>query len=58
MSFTGARKVTFANVSATFTVDSDAQISTSVPVGAVTGKITVTTPGGRAVSATSFTVTP
>jgi uncharacterized repeat protein (TIGR03803 family) len=57
-SFTGARKVTFAQVAATFTVDSDTQISTTVPVGAVTGKIQVTTPGGKTTSATDFTVTP
>jgi len=57
-SFTGARSVKFGGVSATFTVDSDVQISTTVPVGAVTGRITVTTPGGTAASATSFTVTP
>jgi hypothetical protein len=57
-SFTGAKKVTFGGVSATFTVDSDTQISTAVPVGAVTGKITVTTPGGKATSASNFTVLP
>jgi uncharacterized repeat protein (TIGR03803 family) len=57
-SFTGARKVAFAQVSATFTVDSDDQISTTVPLGAVTGKIQVTTPGGKASSAADFTVTP
>jgi hypothetical protein len=57
-SFTGARKVTFAGVSTTFTVDSDTQISTTVPVGAATGKIQVTTPGGKVKSATDFTVTP
>jgi len=57
-SFTGAKKVTFANVPATFTVDSDTQISTTVPTGAVTGKIQVTTPGGKATSTTNFTVTP
>jgi len=39
-------------------VDSDTQISTTVPTGAVTGKIQVTTPGGKATSTTNFTVTP
>jgi uncharacterized repeat protein (TIGR03803 family) len=57
-SFTGTRKVTFAQVVATFTVDSDTQISTTVPVGAVTGRIQVTTAGGKTISATDFTVTP
>ena len=56
-SFTGAKRVTFNGVSATFTVDSDTQISTTVPTGAQTGKIQVTTQGGQATSATSFTVT-
>ncbi len=56
-SFTGATKVGFGGVAATtFTVDSDAQITATVPTGAQTGKITVTTPGGTATSATTFTV--
>jgi uncharacterized repeat protein (TIGR03803 family) len=57
-SFTGARRVTFGRARATFTVDSDTQITATVPTGATTGKIQVTTPGGTAISATSFTVTP
>jgi uncharacterized repeat protein (TIGR03803 family) len=57
-SFTGTRKVTFAGVSATFTVNSDTQISTTVPAGAQTGKIQVITAGGKATSATNFTVLP
>jgi uncharacterized repeat protein (TIGR03803 family) len=57
-SFTGAKKVAFNGVAATFTVNSDTQISTTVPTGAQTGKIQVTTPGGNATSATDFTVTP
>jgi uncharacterized repeat protein (TIGR03803 family) len=51
-----ATKVTFNGKSASFTPTSDTQISTSVPTGATTGKIKVTTPGGSATSATSFTV--
>ena len=58
VSLTGATKVAFAGKPATFNVDSDTQISTSVPSGATTGKIQVTTPGGIATSATNFTVTP
>jgi len=51
-----ATKVTFNGRSASFTATSDTQISTTVPTGATTGKIIVTTPGGSATSATSFTV--
>ena len=51
-------KVTFGGVPAPFTADSDTQVSGTVPTGAVTGKIAITTAGGTAVSATSFTVTP
>jgi hypothetical protein len=56
-SFTGATKVTFGGVKATvFSVDSYTQITATVPAGAVTGKIQVTTPGGTATSRTAFTV--
>jgi len=56
--FTGATDVSFNGTAATFTVDSDTSISTSVPAGATTGTISVTTTaGGTATSATSFTVT-
>lgn len=57
---TGATSVMFNNVSATtFTVNSAIQISATVPTGATTGRITITTPGagGTATSATDFTVT-
>jgi len=55
---TQATKVTFDGKAATFSVDNDTQITTAVPTGAKTGKIAVTTPGGAASSATTFTVTP
>jgi uncharacterized repeat protein (TIGR03803 family) len=56
-SFTGATKVTFGGAkTATFSVDSYTQITATVPTGAKTGKIQVTTPGGNASSAATFTV--
>jgi len=58
VSLTQATKVTFGGKSAAFTVNSDIQVTATVPSGAVTGKIGITTPGGTALSATSFTVTP
>jgi uncharacterized protein (TIGR03437 family) len=51
-----ATKVTFDRIAAKFTVTSDAQITATVPTGASTGKIVVTTKGGSATSATVFTV--
>lgn len=53
---TQATKVTFNGTSATFVVNSDTQITATVPTGATTGKIAVTTKGGSASSTTSFTV--
>jgi len=38
-------------------VNSYTQITATVPTGAKTGKISVTTPGGSATSAATFTVT-
>jgi uncharacterized repeat protein (TIGR03803 family) len=49
--------VTFGGVKATtFEVNSDAEVTADVPTGAKTGKIAITTPGGKAVSSASFTV--
>lgn len=44
--FTGATSVTFNGITALFTVVSSSSISTTVPVGATTGPVVVTTPGG------------
>ena len=57
VSLTQAKAVTFGGVKATsFTVNSDTQVTATVPPGAKTGKIGITTAGGTASSATSFTV--
>jgi hypothetical protein len=55
--FTGTSKVQFGTKTASFTVDSDGQITTTVPTGATTAIITITTPGGKAKTSTVFTVT-
>jgi uncharacterized repeat protein (TIGR03803 family) len=52
-------KVTFGGVAATtVTINSDTQVTAAVPTGAKSGRIVITTPGGKATSAKSFTVTP
>ena len=56
--FTGAAAVFFGGRVATFTVSNSGTVTTTVPFGATTGPITVTTLDGTATSATSFTVTP
>jgi len=55
---TGAASVAFNGTNAaTLTVDSDTQITATVPTGATTGKVSVTTAGGTATSTADFTVT-
>ena len=54
--FTGATSVTFGGASASYVVDSNTQISATVPAAATTGPIAVTTPSGTGTSANSFTV--
>jgi hypothetical protein len=54
--FTGATLVKFNLTSASFTVDSDAKITATVPNGATTGLIRITTPAGTGESATAFVV--
>ena len=56
--FTGATTVKFNLTSQpTFTVNSDIKISTTVPAGATTGLLHVTTGGSTGNSSTNFTVT-
>jgi uncharacterized repeat protein (TIGR03803 family) len=59
-SFTQTTKVTFGSgkATATFTVDSDTQVTATVPAGAPSGYIVLTTIGGRSRSPDPFTVTP
>jgi hypothetical protein len=56
--FTGTSAVQFNGTSASFSVISDTTINTTVPNGATTGPIRVTTPGGTATSAASFVIGP
>ena len=56
--FTGATAVSFNGVAATFTASNPGTVTTTVPFGATSGPIVVTTLDGTATSATSFTVTP
>ena len=54
--FTGTTTVAFHGVAASFTVNSDTQITATVPNGATTGLITVTTPTRTVKSPSKFIV--
>ncbi|TMQ73690.1 MAG: hypothetical protein E6K81_03405, partial [Candidatus Eisenbacteria bacterium] len=55
--FSGATAVEFNGTpAASYIVDSDAQIRATVPPGATTGRIVVTTPAGSGLSGSDFTV--
>jgi uncharacterized protein (TIGR03437 family) len=53
---TGATKVTFHGIAATFTVISSSEITTTVPAGAITGTVKVVTSGGTLSSNVPFRV--
>lgn len=54
--FTGATNVKIGGVSASFTVDSDIQITATVPSGAASSAVEVVTPEGSVTSSAQFTV--
>jgi hypothetical protein len=54
--FSAATSLTFGGTDASFVIDSDAQMTATVPAGAVTGPIAVTSPAGTAAGAGTFTV--
>jgi uncharacterized repeat protein (TIGR03803 family) len=56
--YVGATSVTFNGTSAAFVVEGSEFITATVPTGATTGPISVTTPGGTVTSTKSFTVLP
>jgi hypothetical protein len=55
--FAKATAVRFNGTTATFTVNSDTQLTAVVPQGAATGPVTVTAPSGTGTSPTNFIVT-
>ncbi len=56
--FKGTTRVTLAGQDTAFSVVSESQITVTVPVGAMTGKFNVFTPGGNIISSTAFKVSP
>ena len=58
VSLGGATRVTFGSTQTSFTQNSDTQVTATVPSGALTGHIGVTTTGAASYGQTAFTVTP
>jgi hypothetical protein len=58
VSLTQTTRVQFGSESASFKVNSDTLVTATVPAGAKTGEITITTAGGSATSKGVFTVAP
>jgi uncharacterized repeat protein (TIGR03803 family) len=56
--FTGTTAVSFNGTAATFTVERDTYLKATVPSGATTGFVTVTTPSGTLTSNKEFRVKP
>jgi uncharacterized repeat protein (TIGR03803 family) len=54
----GATSLRFNAIAATFRVVSDTEITTTVPVGATSGRVQVVTPGGTLLSNALFRVMP
>lgn len=55
---TGSTAISFDSITAAFTVVSGSEITTTVPTGAISGTVQVTTPGGTLSSNVPFRVTP
>jgi hypothetical protein len=55
---TGSTSVTFNGTPAAFTIVSATEITTTVPAGATSGEVQVTTPGGTLASGGPFLVAP
>jgi uncharacterized repeat protein (TIGR03803 family) len=56
--FTGTSSVSFSGIPAVFTVESDTYLTATVPAGATTAPVIVTTPSGKLKSSKVFRVTP
>jgi hypothetical protein len=56
VNFTGTTQVQFGDATAVFTLLSNTQLTTTVPLNAQSGRIRVTNPGGSATSAVHFQV--